>query len=75
MPERSEGIPFFFLALDMGVARFQFSSHFLPLELTYWDETLEGERYYQCGGNDIGLFLITPSIGVVYLVIHWVRMK
>ena len=25
MPERSEGIPFFFLVLDMGVARFQFS--------------------------------------------------
>ena len=24
MPERSEGIPFFFLASDMGVAQFQF---------------------------------------------------
>ena len=30
MPERSEGIPFFFLALDKGVVRFQFSSQKLP---------------------------------------------
>ena len=75
MPEQSEGIPFFFLALDMGVARFQFSPHFLPLKLTDLDETGHDRRYCQYGGNDVGLFLITPSIGVVYLATPLLRMK
>ena len=40
MPERSEGIPFFFLALDMGVARFQFSLRKLSEILMDLDENL-----------------------------------
>ena len=68
MPERSEGIPFFFLALDMGVPRFQLLFSFGPKKLCNVDETQNGRTYHQARQYVVVYFLMAPFEEVVYLV-------